>query len=227
VFNDLQSLEMIVAGSAEMFWRGAFPGTNFSMDPSARDLTAAERDRMEDTIEEYVHGLKRFLLLRGVEAQPLDQQVADPSNHIDAILGNVAAGSGIPKRVLTGSEAAELASSQDRRSWFERVEEYRSRHAEPHVLRPTLSRLIDVGALPAPLDGRYSVRWPEDDYATEKERAETAKTIAEALAAYARGGVDLYVDPLSFLTRVLGFDAEVAREVVAAALPGETEEGAE
>lgn len=227
IYNDLFSLEIVIGGAAEMFWRGAFPGQVFSLDPNMKTPDKATLDGYRDRIEEYVHDLKRYLFLGGVKTEAIKQQIADPSAHVDAILGDISAATRIPKRVLTGSEAAELASSQDRRSWFDRVQEYRTDIAEGCVLRPTIDRLVETGTLPAPGTGGYRVSWPEDDYATEKERAETAKIRTEALAKYAQSGLDAIIPPVAYLSNFLGMTDDEAQATIEAADGAYAEDDAE
>jgi hypothetical protein len=114
VFNRLQDLELVSGGSAEMFWRGAFPGLGIKTEKdSGFEWTDDEKDSLEEELEAYIHGLQRYLRLEGLDIKELAQQVADPSKHVGVLLDLVAGATGIPKRILIGSERGELASSQD------------------------------------------------------------------------------------------------------------------
>src|SRR5690606_40115836 len=69
-------------------------------------------------------------------------------------------------------------------------------YATPHIIRPTIDRLIRFGVLPNP--GRYVVEWPESDSLGEKARSEIAKAKAEAVSAYVSiPGAELVVPPRS------------------------------
>jgi len=149
VYNRLQDLELISGGSAEMFWRGAFPGLGFSMDKDFQMDTQTAAD-LRTEVEEYMHGMKRYLRLQGIDIQQLTPQVADPSNHAAILLDLISGATGIPKRILVGSERGELASSQDENNWNSRVDERRMDHVEPMILRPFIDKLIDVGVLSEP-----------------------------------------------------------------------------
>ena len=69
----------------------------------------------------------------------------------------ISAASGIPLRIMTGSERGELASTQDDGNWASRIEERQLHFAEPMILRPLIDRLIELRALPEPSDGEYQL----------------------------------------------------------------------
>lgn len=98
----------------------------------------------------------------------------------DVIMKLVSLASGIPLRILTGSERGELASSQDDGNWAGRIEERQLHYAEPVILRPLVDRLIFIGALPEPKDGEYRVNWQSLSDPGERERAETAEIVGRA-----------------------------------------------
>jgi hypothetical protein len=211
VFNRLQDLELVSGSSAEMWWRGAFPGLGFM---SQKD-TAWDKQTMaeiEQEVSAYIHGLQRYLRLEGMDVRELAPTVADPSKHVSILLDLISGATGIPKRILIGSERGELASSQDETAWNSRVDERRRNYAEPQILRPFIDRLVTVGALPQPQSG-YVIEWPAIFTPSEKEQAEMAKTRAEALNAYmAAPGVDMILPPSMFLKHVMGFTDEQVEE---------------
>jgi len=217
VLNRLQDLELVSGGSAEMFWRGAFPGYGFVADKDAQIIGQAMTD-LEDEIEEYVHGLKRYLRIQGMTITELSSQVSDPSKHIDVYLSLISAATGIPRRILTGSERGELASTQDKKNWAERIDERREDYAEPVVLRPFVDKMIEAGVVAEPSSGDYTVEWPDVYSESEKERAEISEIKAKALAVYVNAmGADVVVPPDIFLMRFLGFtqeEVDQAKEVI-------------
>lgn len=208
VLNRLQDLDLISGGSAEMFWRGAFPGYAFVADPDATIKPQAMTD-LKAEIEAYVHNLTRYMRLKGMSVQDLASQVADPSNHFDLLISLISAATGIPKRILLGSERGELASSQDKDNWAEQIEDRRLDYAEPMILRPFIDRLIKIGILPTPGEDGYTVEWPDLFAASENEQAIVSKTRTEALAAYANSPAASLVVPHTFyLSKFLGFTTD-------------------
>jgi hypothetical protein len=220
IFNNLYDVQKIAGGSGEMFWRGGFPGYSFEKDPEYEfDQTS---DAIDDEIENYIHGLSRFLKLEGVTAKPLSPQVANPKEHFDIQMKLISAQSKIPVRILLGSERGELASSQDQQAWYDRVAERRENFAEAVIVRAFIDRLISVGAITAPasvddaLDGDYDYRleWPPLIESNEKETSEIVLNVTKALAEYIKSGADQIVPPEYFLTDLLGWDSERVQEMM-------------
>jgi len=212
VFNRMEDIARLSGGSAEMFWKGAFPGLAFTAQEGATftddDLTA-----MEDEIQDYFNGLARYLRMQGVNVNELSPQVASPEMHFELQLQLVAGTSGIPKRILLGSEQGELASSQDENNWLARVDERRKDQGGPMILRPFIDRLVDIGILPEPKDG-YTIEWPDIDTLSEKEQADVNKTKAETIKAYCTApGADMLIPPVRFLEDFMGYDPETAKEM--------------
>lgn len=205
VYNRLQDIEMITGGSAEMFWRGGFPGYSLEAEANA---TVQDTTALEDEIEAYMHGLTRVLRLQGMKANALTPQVANPKSHLEIQLQLISGATGIPVRILTGSERGELASSQDQSNWEHRVDERRRNFAGPSILEPLINRLIEKGVLTKPKE--FTIQWPDIGALDEKEEAEIAKNKTEALAKYVQSGAESIIPPLAFLTTVLGYSDEEA-----------------
>lgn len=207
VLNRLQDLELVAGGSAEMFWRGAFPGFGFSLQEGAQ-FGAQDYDDLEDEIQAYVHGLQRYMRTQGLDIQQLGVQVADPSKHVDILLTIISAAVNIPKRILLGSERGELASSQDERAWMERIDERRTGFAEPVILRPVIDSCITCGVLPEP-EGGYDVEWPPLVVMGMKDEMEIARLATEALAKYVSApGADAVLPVGMFLRKFLRLTEE-------------------
>jgi len=205
VLNDLQSLDYVVGGSGEMFWRGAFPGYGFVAKEGAVMPTGAAATALDDAIEDFVHNLRRYLKLTNVDIHDFSPQVASPAEHFDTLISSVSAGTGIPKRILIGSERGELASQQDRDNWGDRVAERQRNFCEPMILRPLVDKLIEAGELPKPKNGEYLVSWPPIQTPDAKDTAATAKSVAEALNTYASGPAETVVPKGAFLQRYLNY----------------------
>lgn len=212
ILNRLQDVELIAAGSSEMFWRGAFPGYGFKLD-SGSSMSPDDLAKLKDEIDEYMHGLKRYIRLRGLSVESLAMQVADPSKHYDMLMSLIAGATGMPKRILTGSERGELASSQDKTNWDVRIEERRIDYAEPLILRPFSDKLIDAGVLPpvVNVEEGYTFDWPDMFAPNDKEQADIARIRAEAIAKYVSApGADLLVPAKVFLIEIMGFSQDKA-----------------
>lgn len=208
VFNRLMDLEKIVGGDAEMFWRGARPGfqgkvdKDYSMTPTAKDDLLAQ-------IDEYEHNLRRMLVNEGVTYEELKQQIADPSLHVDIQIQMISAVTGIPKRILTGTERGELSSSQDANEYRTYVTSRREDHAEVHIVRVFVDRCIEYGILPKPSTGKYSVLWSNLFAISESEMVKIGLDRANALNKYATTPMaEAIMPPKGFLEYFLGFTSD-------------------
>jgi len=208
VFNGLQDLEKVAGGSAEMFWQGGLGGKAFSSKEGAT-IDAQSKEDMTEQIDDYVHGLRRYLRLQNMDVNDLSPQVTDPSQAISAQLDLISGDTGIPKRILIGSERGELASTQDESNWLNRIKERRTQYAEPCILRPVIDLLLLVGVLPPLQNDDYHIEWPDLWSSSEQEQALVSKTMTEALAAYMNApGADQVVPVDFFLEEVLKFSPE-------------------
>jgi hypothetical protein len=187
VFNRLMDLEKCIGGSAEMFWRGGRPGYQGKVDDEY-DMSDTERDDLEDQVDEYEHNLRRMLILKGIKLESLAQQVVDPKNTVDVQVQMISTVTRIPKRILTGSERGELASTGDKDSWLETCQTRREEYINPEIVWPLIDRLITYKVLSMPKAGKnmYTVVWADLFVKGEKDKADIGKVRSDALAAYTR-----------------------------------------
>ncbi len=189
VWNLIEDLEKVTGGGAEAFWLRANQGLHLdvdkdmSLDPTS---AAATLDKLKDDLESYKHGLTRWMRTRGVSVNTLGSDVANFGPPADAILTQIAGAKGIPKRVLTGSEMGELASSQDRENFRDVIVGRQTQYAGPYIVRPLVDRLIAYGYLPTPAKGAdaYDVQWPHIQVMTEDEKAAGAQRWAQVNATF-------------------------------------------
>jgi len=201
IMNQLVNLDKVIGGSAETFWLNSRGGLNANME------TGIDFDpiKTKESIDEYTHQLTRFLLTQGMEVKTLDMQVHEPDKHVSVILDIISGATGIPKRILTGSERGELASSQDGDNWRDRVMERQINWVEPFVLNPLIDRFIEVGVLPKPIS--YTVKWNEEEKIDGLKASQIAVNRANAIATFANStGGDLLVPVEQFVVEVLGLD---------------------
>lgn len=207
VFNNLEDLLKVSGGSAEMFWLNAAQRLVANVDPNAQ-MTDEDKEALNEELEEYMHQLRRFIRTQGVDIQTLNGQVFDPGNHVDVLLDLISGTEGIPKRILTGSERGELASSSDDSNWSNRVGERRINHVTPNIIKPFVRRLLDLRILPAPNTDNFIVDWPQADALGDKDRAEVANKVSGALSQYMQSGGELIVPRTEFRETYLGLEAE-------------------
>jgi len=177
IWNLLHDLEKVTGGGAEAFWLRANQGLQLDIDKDM-NLSDPAKAALNDEVEQYKHGISRIMKTKGVTPNVLGSDVANFSNPADAILTQIAGSKAIPKRILTGSEMGELASSQDRDNWKDQIGGRQTGYAGPFIVRPLVDRLIDYGYLPTPK--QYEVRWEGVQTLTEAEKSTGAKDWAAA-----------------------------------------------
>lgn len=188
VWNLLADLRKITGGGSEAFWLRANQGFHVDVDKDmalgVQTGTAGQTtteyaqvlEKIREDMEAYKHNLTRWIRTRGVKIETLGSDVANFSNPADAVITQIAGSVATPKRVLTGSEMGELASSQDRENFRDQIIGRQTTHLGPNVIRQLVDRLIAYGFLPSPKKGEreYQVRWPHIQVLTEQEKSDGA-----------------------------------------------------
>ena len=208
VWNYLDDLDKVIGGASEAVWRTVDRGIQFDLDKDL-ELTPEDETDFADEIEEYFLGFKRYIKTKGITAKVLGSEVPDPRGPVEAVMGLISGTTGIPQRILMGSERGELSSGQDERNFNSRVRERQLSFAEPVILRPLIDRFIAINALPEP-DGEINITWPDLAIITDKEEADIAARVGQAVAnvsAQAKNGM-LVIPPKLFATRWFGVDPD-------------------
>lgn len=206
VFNRLMDTDKLLGGSAEMYWQNVAMILAFIAEANAT-WAPGEKEDMANQIEEMQHGLRRALRLKGVNPEQLAPglQGADPGEHLDKQLDFIAGASGVPKRILIGSERGELSSEQDENNWMGRIAERREQWAVPSLLDVFMSRGVQLGFLQGTPE---EASWDRGDSYGEKDRAEIARVKAAAVKEYLSAmGAETVIPRETFL-RWLGEDPD-------------------
>ena len=219
VYNRLHDIHKVLAGSAEMFWKGGFPGLSLEVNPNLPGNVKVNQETIKEEMQEYGEGLKRWLALTGMSVKSLAPNVASPEDHLRGQLMAITLAIGVPMRVFIGSEEAKLSSTQDALTWAKRLDRRRSGYLTPMVVRPFIDRLIIYGVLPRPKS--YKVYWADLNTTTEEEKAKIALAMAQAMAAYVAGNVESIITPVDFLIGFMGVSREAAENYVNNALKAE------
>lgn len=185
VWDRMDDLSKAVGGSAEVFWLVANRGLQFDVDKQM-SLSQADRDALDEQIEEYEHGLRRVFQTRGVQIKGMNELGAgnvNPRSVFGVIAALIVGTTGIPYRMLFGTERGQNISSQDRKAWLEEVDDRRDKFGNEVVLTPLVEKLVAAGALP-PEAADAAIVWPpiHDDM----HRAEVAEITARAELNHAR-----------------------------------------
>ncbi len=181
VMNRLYDIDKIAGGSAEIFWQAA----KRIMVLQAKDGFSAvdNDDALTEMMDELIHGLRRVIDVQGYDVKTLESSDVKPDEAFRVALALVSSATGIPQRILLGSEQGKMASEQDETNWNSRIMDRQTNWAEPVILRPFIDRLIEVKALPNPGEN-YTITWPTLFETSDKEKAQTGLLKARALAQY-------------------------------------------
>ena len=185
VFNLLDDLLKVAGGSAETFWLEGRKGLHVNVDKEM-ELAPGDETALADEVEEYQHQLRRVIRTRGVDVKALGSDTPNPEGNFNMIMSLISGTTGIPRRILMGSEAGQLASVQDRANWAERIQERRLSFAEPIVLFPFIDLCQNAGVLPE--DDNIEFEWPSAFIMSPLEEGQTMAQKARATQNLSKQG---------------------------------------
>lgn len=179
VWNLLDDLLKVCGGTAETFWLAAYKGFQIDVDKEM-DLNEEDEQMLSEELEEYSNQLRRYIRTRGVKINDMKSDIADPKSAFDVLMSLISGATGIPKRILLGSEAGQLASGEDRNNWAERIVERRKDFGEPVILWPLIRMLTEAGVLPQKDGAIVTIKWPDPFQLTPLERAQAQNYTARS-----------------------------------------------
>lgn len=186
VLNQLGNKEKIIGAAAEIFWQSA--DRFFAILDDEGKFEETEVKAIRDNFQKMLHELSRIFVGSGIkDIKTFAGNDVRPKEAWEAVRQLIAAAAGIPERILFGSERGELASTQDRQNWADRVNERRTELGEPW-LRDLFDRLIVWGALPIE---PYQFWWPPVSEPLPEERAETRVKNSQAVKNMAEAGASV------------------------------------
>ncbi|MDR2170697.1 MAG: DUF1073 domain-containing protein [Planctomycetaceae bacterium] len=214
VYNNVLDIRKIAGSSGEMFYKGAYPG--FSVE-AVDDVTSGvqlDLDSMKKQIAAYENGLQRWFGLTNAHVNSLSPQVQSPREHIDINIELIAIALSCPKRIFCGSERGDLASSQDVAEWNKTLMTRMKRYLTPFVLKPFITRLIQIGELPAPKDGIFFVKWDDLNAGTDQQKIENANNKLNLIGSYLSNNIETIICPKDFLMMFLNMSDKEADSIL-------------
>lgn len=216
VFDRLLDVKKVCGGSAEMFWKGGFPGYALETTPQPDGaIVTIDKATVKAEMDDFQNKLQRYIALENLKVTSLAPQIADPTNHGEMQIRLIALALGIPWRILMGVEVGQLAGEQDMRGWTRRLQKRREKYINPFILRPFIDRVIGIGALPKP--EKVIIGWPDLNTPSDTDKATVAEKRVNAISKYMQSGGDALIPPLEFLIHILGFDEETSQAIIEAA----------
>jgi hypothetical protein len=207
VWNRLDDLEKVAGSSAEIWWLNGRGGLDISVNDDFQ-LEDEDKESITEQVEAYQNGMNRTIRTQGVTIKAIDMKIQSPKDHADLPLTLIAGTTGIPKRILTGSERGELSSSQDENNFNSRIKERRAFFCEPEILEPLIEKLIELGSI---AKAEFEWNWPNLNTLSEKDAATIGKDKAAAIATYSNApAAESLIPPEQFVVDVLGLDFKQA-----------------
>lgn len=215
VWNRLLDLRKLYGGSAEMYWKGAFPGFSLETHPQLGGDVKVDVEALRDRMEQFWNSLDRTMLNVGMHAQMMSPTVVDPTPQIAVQVEAICIKLECPVPVFKGYEIGEQASTNNDSDWRKRVAARRRNVCTPKHVVPLIDRLVQVGVVAKPLEG-YRVWWPDGISKTDGERADVASKNTASLVAYVSGGGSQLIPERFFLTSptFLGMPDDEAEEIL-------------
>lgn len=191
-WNTLEDLEKTLGGTAEMTFRAIKEKIIVRMRENYSFADDDDRQDFEERLEAMAHRLANYLTLEGTESVDVERgTVSDPKGLFEALISVLAGIVDIPKRILLGSEAGNLASSQDEGNWAGSIRTRQTTYAEPVIVRPFVGRMIEWGVLPTPKKDTYFVgvldpytndyKWPNIYELSDDAEADVSQKRSSAL----------------------------------------------
>lgn len=211
VYNLLDDLLKVSGGTAEMYWLAGNRGIQVNVDKEM-EINPDDAAALADEIDEYMHQLRRFVRTRGVDMNVLESKPPNPKDVFSMIINLISGTTGIPTRILLGSEAGQLASEQDRANWAERIDERRDLFAEPNMLWPLVDLLQEAKVLK---EGDVVWDWPSAFIQNPLEIGQTQAQTARAIGNISRqtgNKIPMQITSRLEAREIIGLEGDLAEE---------------
>lgn len=191
-YNDLLTLEKITGAGGEGFWKNAKSAPVIQLDKEARLSELARAMGVEETdiadaldtqVENWQKGFDQLLMGQGMEFKTLGITLPSPEHFRAGALENFAASIEMPKKILTGMQTGERASTEDADEWAKTCMGRRSDYVVPNVMQ-LINRLERVGILP---DRDWFLSWTdltESSMGEKIDRADKMSSVNQKNAAF-------------------------------------------
>ena len=179
VWDRLDDLDKLLGAQAEAFWRRSDPGLHFDV-PAAAAASTGIMAELQRQVEEYEHGFRRTVRTAGgTTVTPLAVSTASAAADAKLLLQVIASVVGLPLRVLLGTEAGSLASSQDKQQAEAMFGERWQEFSRLRVALPLLRAAADAWGVELP-EGVDVQRRDADDVLDFQQRLDRAELMIAA-----------------------------------------------
>lgn len=187
--DSLLHLENVTWASAESFTQRAAPYLQATLHPDFK-LTPQKADDIKESIDKLQNGIIQKILAEGFELKPVSgaSSIVSPLPYVQVAQDAVAAVSRVPKHIIFGSAAGQLASAtEDSRRYYGRV----SRRQE-HFGSRTVKAILDQWAawgLTGEVPEDLTIVWKPLDEPTLEELMEAEERRGRTIQGYKAAGI--------------------------------------
>ena len=177
IYNTLQDISKIIGSSAESIWLAAAQRSIIQIQQDGGGDDKAVEKTLEG-MRKIQEGLIRNMAVINGSVSDTQQTAINPTSHFTVLTQQISAATGIPTRILTGSERGNLASTQDEENWRVQLRTRQVNHIETQILRPVLNYLFNSNLFTQE-NLKASILWEE--VSSEDGRIADATKIATLL----------------------------------------------
>lgn len=184
-YNDLLDIEKISGAGGEAFWKNSKGGSVLKLAEGTeiqqllKDMGATDQtnliDKMNQQLDDFAKGLDKALILQNMELENPTVDLPSPEHFRRGPLENLSAATGIPVKVLVGSQTGERASTEDAREWAQTCMSRRHDLTHP-TLTALVERLESFGLLP---EHDWHVYQPDLTEATQAQKVVNSSAMAD------------------------------------------------
>lgn len=185
IYNQLQDMWKVSGSTAEQFYMSA----SLLLSAQGREgykIDETDGTKLQEKLLELVNRFKGFLVSNGFDIKNISPKIVSPKDSWEVQKEFICASRRIPKRILFGSEAGQLASTQDQANYYEQIEARQTNYVSKKVISPLIELLIAYSDLNSTT---YEILWDKLSSLTEKEVAESCNQYADTLKKLAEAGV--------------------------------------
>lgn len=230
VYNRVYDLRKILSGSGEMYWTGANPGFSFEINPEiaaslGSNATMPTDEEIEEALEEYSSGLRRFLAIRGLVIKQLAPNIKSPKEFYDTQIKAICVSKDFPLRIFAGTEQQQRTdSTEETKGWNQSLAARQMWHCDPVIAHPIIDMYIRYGVVRPPANfvkdkaGKIQYLWQfqfkDLNTVSDKDRADLAFKFSQAIAQYINGFVYHMIRPRDYFMNYLNFNAALADAMI-------------
>lgn len=182
--NDLMTIEKIVGGGGEGFWKNAKASPVLEIDKDAKIESMAKAmgvpvdevaDKMDEQVKDWQRGFDSMLMLQGMKAVAPQITLPSPEHFFSIAVQSFAASFLMPVKILVGMQTGERASTEDAQEWAQTNKARRADRVIPNIMA-MVRRFERFGMLPVK---DWFLSWTDLTETSMGEKIERADKMAD------------------------------------------------